>query len=65
MISTKEHSLHHTPPYELDFCLVGVCNPIIDAMRKVTTHPTVWLGLLVVWSIVDVKLLAHALAAIV
>jgi hypothetical protein len=65
MISTKEHSLHHTPPYELDFCLVGVCNPIIDAMRKVTTHPTVWLSLLVVWSIVDVKLLAHALAAIV
>ena len=64
MISTKEHSLHHTPPYELDFCLVGVCNPVIDAMRKVTTHPTVWLTLLFAWSVVDIKLLAHALEAI-
>jgi len=65
MISTKEHARHHAPPYELDFCLVGVCNPVIDAMRQVTTHPTVWLGLLVVWSVVDVKLLALALVAAV
>lgn len=65
MISVKEHSLHHTPPYELDFCLVGVCNPVIDAARKVTAHPSVWLALLAVWSVVDIKILAHGLKAIV
>lgn len=54
MISSKEHLAHHKPPHDLDFCLIGLCNPIIDAMRSVTTNSRVWLALFLVWSVFDV-----------
>jgi len=54
MISPKEHLDHHKPPHDLDFCLIGLCNPIIDAMRAVTTNNRVWLVLFLVWSVFDI-----------
>ena len=54
MISPKEHMAHHKPPHDLDFCLIGLCNPIIDAMRTVTTNNALWLVLFLVWSVFDV-----------
>jgi hypothetical protein len=59
MISTKDHMNHHKPPYEEDYCLVGVCNPIIDAMRKVTHSNTAWLSIFFVWSIFDLYAYIH------
>merc|ERR1712161_128883 len=43
MISPKEHMAHHKPPHDLDFCLIGLCNPIIDLLRKITTNNMIWL----------------------
>jgi len=54
MISPKDHMAHHKPPHDLDFCLIGLCNPIIDAMRAVTTNNAVWLTMFLVWSVFDV-----------
>lgn len=56
MISSKDHLSHHKPPHSTDFCLIGICNPIIDAMRKVTLNNFVWLGLFLAWSIFDVMI---------
>ena len=52
--SPKEHLLHHKPPHDNGFCLIGVCNPIIEAMRAVTTNIFLWMVLFLVWSIFDV-----------
>jgi hypothetical protein len=54
MISVKDHMDHHTPPYTKDYCLIGICNPIIDALRTVTTNNTIWLTVFLVWSILDI-----------
>lgn len=54
MISPRAHLSHHKPPHDMDFCLIGLCNPIIDAMRAVTTNPVAWLVLFLVWSVVDI-----------
>jgi len=53
MISAKDHMAHHKAPYDVDFCLIGICNPVIDALRSLTTNNTVWLSLFFVWSIFD------------
>mmetsp|Transcript_13083 Transcript_13083/g.18735 ORF Transcript_13083/g.18735 Transcript_13083/m.18735 type:complete len:289 (+) Transcript_13083:95-961(+) len=53
MISTKEHTAHHKPPHDIDFCLIGVCNPLIDALRTLTTNNRIWVSLFFIWSIFD------------
>eukprot|EP00977_Amphora_coffeiformis_P018789 scaffold6722_cov173-Amphora_coffeaeformis.AAC.8 len=64
MISCKDHMSHHKPPYDVDFCLIGFCNPAIDALRSLTTNNAAWLSLFFVWSILDlvgyVKLVEEA-----
>ena len=64
MISFKDHHSHHTPPHDTDFCLVGVCNPIIQAARSVCSNDTAWLALFLAWSILDVKLATAAIHAV-
>jgi hypothetical protein len=59
MISTKDHMDHHKPPFDEDYCLIGVCNPLIDGMRKVTHSNTAWLSLFFVWSIFDLYAYIH------
>lgn len=54
MISPKDHLSHHKPPHDKDFCLIGLCNPIIDALRAITLNNYVWLAVFLVWSIFDV-----------
>lgn len=55
MISPKDHMAHHKPPHDLDFCLIGLCNPIIDLLRnKVTTNNTIWLTAFLIWSVFDI-----------
>lgn len=54
MISPKAHLSHHKPPHDSDFCLIGICNPIIEVMRAITTNRTVWLAMFLVWSVFDV-----------
>lgn len=59
MISAKEHMAHHKAPHDIDFCLIGLCNPIIDALRQVTTSNAVWLTTFLVWSIMDLYCYSH------
>lgn len=60
MVSTKDHISHHQPPYDVDFCLIGPCNVLIDGMRKVTQCNALWMSLFLLWSIFDVYALTHA-----
>ena len=53
MISPKEHTAHHKPPHDTDFCLIGVCNPLIDALRGLTKDNRIWLLLFFIYSIFD------------
>jgi hypothetical protein len=44
MISLEKHRSHHRPPHDVDFCLVGVCNPLMDFLyHKVTQNRYVWM----------------------
>ena len=53
MISPKEHTAHHKPPHDIDFCLIGVCNPLIDGLRTLTANNRIWVSLFCIWSIFD------------
>jgi len=57
MVAVKDHKAHHQPPHEEDYCLIGIMNPMIDAMRTVSTNRFVWLGVFLSASIFDVVLL--------
>ena len=64
MISPKEHKAYHKPPHDIDFCLIGVCNPLIDALRRVTTHNGIWVSLFCFWSIFDLACYVRVVDAI-
>lgn len=59
MISVRDHKVHHTRPHDEDFCLIGVMNPVIDALRKVTTNRYAWLGFFLLSTIFDIAILAR------
>jgi palmitoyl-[glycerolipid] 3-(E)-desaturase len=61
MISTKDHMMHHQPPYSIDFCLIGICNPVIDFLRTVTHSNAIWLTVFFIWSVTDLYLFTHGL----
>ena len=64
MISPKEHMAHHKQPHDIDFCLIGLCNPIIDAMRLVTTNNYIWLSTLLIWSMFDLVCCTYIVEAL-
>jgi hypothetical protein len=41
-ISPANHHKHHAAPHNTDYCLVGVCDPLVDLMFT-TTPPWLWL----------------------
>eukprot|EP00980_Cylindrotheca_fusiformis_P024490 scaffold11961_cov122-Cylindrotheca_fusiformis.AAC.2 len=44
MIPLAEHRSHHRPPHNNNFCLVGVCNPVVDFLyNKVTRNRQLWM----------------------
>jgi hypothetical protein len=55
MISTKDHRSHHTPPHDTDFCLIGVMNPILAAVRRISTNRHLWLVAFLAYSVFDIK----------
>lgn len=68
LVSARDHKLHHTAPHDLDFCLVGICNPLFDRMNKWITNPEtsrwVWLIAFIGWTIVDVPLIHMTLSKV-
>lgn len=65
MVSTKAHLSHHQPPYNVDYCLVGPGNALIDAMRKLSHNNTLWLSVFLVWSVFDIYILTIVLETVV
>jgi hypothetical protein len=44
MIPLENHRSHHRPPHDMDFCLVGCCNPVINFMyHKITRNRWFWM----------------------
>uniref|UniRef100_A0A7S3PX68 Lipid desaturase domain-containing protein n=1 Tax=Chaetoceros debilis TaxID=122233 RepID=A0A7S3PX68_9STRA len=44
MIPLDVHRSHHRPPHDKDFCLVGICNPLINFMyHHVTRNRWFWM----------------------
>ena len=64
MISQADHKAHHKPPHDVDYCLVGVCNRPVDALRKAIPNDSVWLVIFVLWTALDIKLLSWAIEAL-
>jgi len=65
MVSNRDHAAHHKEPYDQDFCLIGLCNPIIDAARKyVTTSNTAWLVAFFLLSVFDLTVYAALVNAL-
>ena len=57
MIAPRAHLSHHKPPHTTDYCLIGVCNPVIDALRTHgSTSNTLWLVLFLFVSLFDTLL---------
>ena len=65
MISTKAHWEHHQAPYDKDFCLIGLCNPIIDALRRITVNNTAWIVGFVLFSLFDLVFYSTTLQYVV
>jgi palmitoyl-[glycerolipid] 3-(E)-desaturase len=61
MVSTKAHMSHHQAPYNVDYCLVGPGNALIDFMRTVTQSNAVWLSVFLVWSLLDIYAMTYAM----
>lgn len=64
MISQQAHKAHHKPPHDMDYCLVGVCNRPMDALRKAIRNDHVWLVIFGLWTVLDIKLLSWAVEAL-
>jgi len=65
MVSNKDHASHHKEPYDEDFCLIGLCNPIIDGLRiYVTTNNNAWLAFFFALSIFDLMIYSTAVSYI-
>jgi hypothetical protein len=64
MIGRMEHKAHHKPPYDVDYCLMGVCNRPMDAARKAIPNDRAWLCIFLMWTIFDVKVLSWAIEAL-
>lgn len=65
IISVKDHKAHHTPPHDQDFCLIGICNPVIALMRRVCVNRYAWLGLFGGMSVLSVRFLTLAMQSVV
>jgi palmitoyl-[glycerolipid] 3-(E)-desaturase len=61
MVSTKAHLSHHQAPYNVDYCLVGPGNALIDFMRTVSQSNAAWLSLFLVWSLLDIYAMTYAM----
>lgn len=44
MIPLEKHRSHHRPPHDKDYCLIGVCNPVVNFLySQVTTNRWFWM----------------------
>lgn len=62
MITVKDHHKHHTAPHDIEFCLIGVCNPIMNRLIKFMPpyeNNKFYLGLFAVWSFFDIALICR------
>lgn len=64
MISIRDHKSHHTAPHDQDFCLIGVCNPIVQKLYEATNNRFVWLAMFLFFCTLDVKLLAMGIRVV-
>lgn len=61
-VSFKDHHAHHTPPHNSNFCLLGLCNGLLEwTLKHVVSHPTVWLGLFLIVSALDIRCMTAVL----
>ena len=45
MVPLEKHRSHHRAPHDTDFCLVGMCNPLINFLYgKVTRNRFFWMA---------------------
>lgn len=57
MIPLDKHRSHHRPPHDKDFCLVGVCNPLVNFLyQKVTRNRFFWMVGFFAYGLMGVKL---------
>lgn len=57
MISVADHHKHHTMPHDTEFCLIGVCNPLMNRFIKYVPayeNPRLYLTLFAIWSFADI-----------
>ena len=62
MITVKDHHKHHTAPHDTEFCLIGVCNPIMNRLIKFMPpyeNNKFYLGLFAAWSFLDMVLICR------
>lgn len=56
MIPLDKHRSHHRPPHDRDFCLVGICNPLINFLyHKVTRNRYFWMVGFFAYGLLGVK----------
>ncbi|CAJ1936732.1 unnamed protein product [Cylindrotheca closterium] len=65
MIPLEKHRSHHRPPHDMDFCLVGVCNPLINFLyHKVTRNRFFWMIGFFAYGLMGVKVEAMVMEKI-
>jgi len=64
MTSFAEHNVHHRPPHDSNFCLLGPCNNFVQFLTRAIPDYRLWRVLFFVWSIFDIPLVAAALGVV-
>lgn len=66
MISPKAHKSHHQAPHDVDFCLIGLCNPIMDVLHRSFGHMQYrWITVFLMVSIIDIKVMSLGVRSLI
>ena len=68
MITVADHHKHHTEPHDSDFCLIGLCNPVMNRLIKFIpayNNPKFYCALFAVWSFADISVICAIVRTLV
>lgn len=65
MTTFAQHHVHHTPPHDSNFCLLGPCNAFVQLLATHSPGSKAWLALFIAWTFFDITLMSWAIGALV
>jgi len=64
MTTFAQHRVHHTPPHDSNFCLLGPCNSMVQSLKNMIPNTEAWLLVFFTWTIFDISLIAAGIGCL-